>query len=168
MADPPRTPPLTRASVIEAHELIKPYIHLTPVVTSTTLSNLASSPRTTTNECIAQDSAPARPKIRLFFKCENQQRVGAFKARGAFHALARLSPEERRRGVITHSSGAGPSSRRGQRISYPHVKNHAARQVTMRKPWRWLRALTMSRRTLSCRPSRCRRRLQRRKAMGQK
>lgn len=46
----------------------------------------------------------------MFFKCENQQRIGAFKARGAFHALGRLIEEEgienvRRKGVTTHSSG---------------------------------------------------------------
>ncbi|KAK8255717.1 putative pyridoxal-phosphate dependent enzyme [Phyllosticta capitalensis] len=47
----------------------------------------------------------AKPTMRLFFKCENQQRVGAFKARGAFHALSRLSDEQLARGVVTHSSG---------------------------------------------------------------
>ncbi len=55
---------------------------------------------------------PAKPTIRLWFKCENLQRVGAFKARGAFHALERLKREPgwaeaggRERGVVTHSSG---------------------------------------------------------------
>jgi hypothetical protein len=43
--------------------------------------------------------------MNLFFKCENFQRVGAFKARGAFHAVLRLSDEERARGVVTTSSG---------------------------------------------------------------
>jgi len=61
-----------------------------------------------------QDGIPsslkANPTIRLFFKCENQQKIGAFKARGAFHAILRLIEEEglenvRRRGVVTHSSG---------------------------------------------------------------
>ena len=41
----------------------------------------------------------------MFLKCENLQRVGAFKFRGAYNAVSRLSDEERRRGVITHSSG---------------------------------------------------------------
>ncbi|KAI9845202.1 MAG: Bifunctional acetohydroxyacid reductoisomerase [Thelocarpon superellum] len=49
-------------------------------------------------------SSPS-PKIKLFFKCENYQRVGAFKVRGAFHALARLSDETAAKGVVTHSSG---------------------------------------------------------------
>ncbi|RYP46788.1 hypothetical protein DL768_007077 [Monosporascus sp. mg162] len=55
---------------------------------------------------------PANPTIRLWFKCENLQRVGAFKARGAFHAVERLRREPgweegggRERGVVTHSSG---------------------------------------------------------------
>src|SRR5207237_5121009 len=41
----------------------------------------------------------------VFVKCENLQRGGAFKFRGAYNALSRLSPEERRRGVVTFSSG---------------------------------------------------------------
>jgi threonine dehydratase len=41
----------------------------------------------------------------LFFKCENFQRAGAFKFRGAFNAIAALSDEQRRRGVVTYSSG---------------------------------------------------------------
>ncbi len=41
----------------------------------------------------------------LFFKCENLQKIGAFKARGATNAVALLSDEEAKRGVVTHSSG---------------------------------------------------------------
>jgi threonine dehydratase len=106
--------PLTRASVIAAHELIKPHIHFTPVQTNTTLSNLASTPQTT--EALKgtpwEGHDPAKPKIHLFFKCENFQRIGAFKVRGAFHAVKRLIERDsegiegvRRRGVVTHSSG---------------------------------------------------------------
>ncbi|KAG0130414.1 tryptophan synthase beta subunit-like PLP-dependent enzyme [Tuber indicum] len=82
--------PLTRESVLEAHALIKSRIHRTPVFTSTTLSKLASSGDTNVN---------------LLFKCENLQKIGAFKIRGATHALARLTDEELRKGVVTHSSG---------------------------------------------------------------
>ncbi|HEY3119010.1 MAG TPA: threo-3-hydroxy-L-aspartate ammonia-lyase, partial [Vicinamibacteria bacterium] len=46
-----------------------------------------------------------RTGARVFFKCENFQRAGAFKFRGAYNALARLSPDQRRRGVLTYSSG---------------------------------------------------------------
>ncbi len=42
---------------------------------------------------------------RVYFKCENFQRVGAFKFRGAYNAISRLSERERTAGVITHSSG---------------------------------------------------------------
>ena len=49
--------------------------------------------------------ADARANARLFFKCENLQRAGAFKFRGAYNALSRLSPDERRRGVLAFSSG---------------------------------------------------------------
>ncbi|KAI7075167.1 tryptophan synthase beta subunit-like PLP-dependent enzyme, partial [Hortaea werneckii] len=63
---------------------------------------------TTDNSTIA--SYTAKPTVRLFFKSENQQKIGAFKARGAFHALGRLIEENgidsvRARGVVTHSSG---------------------------------------------------------------
>ncbi len=101
------SPSLSRASILEAHELIRPYIHLTPVLTSTTISEIASSPQSL--EALRgtrfEGKAPAKPKIRLFFKCENFQKVGAFKARGAFHALLRLTDEELSKGVVTHSSG---------------------------------------------------------------
>ncbi len=101
MADLATTPPLTRDSVIEAHKLVKPHVHRTPVLSNRTLNALASTPRGGT-----------RPTMRLWFKCENMQRVGAFKVRGAFHAVERLKREPgwvegggREKGVVTHSSG---------------------------------------------------------------
>lgn len=113
MADPATSPPLTRASVQAARELIAPYVHHTPTLTNRTLTQVASTPRTREELARAgggweKVETPASPKLRLWFKCENLQRVGAFKARGAFHALGRLLQEEgfeRGRGVVTHSSG---------------------------------------------------------------
>ena len=112
MADLKTCPPLTRDSVVAAHALIKPHVHYTPVLTNTTLSETASTPRNLSGTRF-EGRTPARPKLRLWFKCENLQRVGAFKARGAFHALARLQKEPgwvdnggKERGVVTHSSGA--------------------------------------------------------------
>lgn len=111
-------PPLTRPSVVAAHELIKPHVHLTPVLTNTTLSQLASTPQAlegtrwaaTAGAGVAKE--PAKPVIRLWFKCENLQRIGAFKARGAFHAVERLKKDEKwveeggmEKGVVSHSSG---------------------------------------------------------------
>ena len=117
MADPSTAPPLTRASVQAAHELIKPYIHETPVLTNSTLNRLASTPRTPA-ELEGTEWAgrtPSKPVIRFWFKCENFQKIGAFKARGAFHAIERLKQEPgwvegggRERGVVTHSSGEPP------------------------------------------------------------
>ncbi|KAF2703288.1 tryptophan synthase beta subunit-like PLP-dependent enzyme [Pleomassaria siparia CBS 279.74] len=106
------SPQLTRSAVSAAHELIKEHIHLTPVQTNTTLSTLASTPQTA--EALKgtqwEGQTPAYPKIKLFFKCENMQRIGAFKVRGAFHAVKRLIEEQgleevQRKGVVTHSSG---------------------------------------------------------------
>ncbi|KAK5164929.1 uncharacterized protein LTR77_009594 [Saxophila tyrrhenica] len=127
MADLKTCPPLTRSSVQTAHKCIKQYIHETPVATCSTLNSLASTPQSercpSSGPNVAAEPAPhssatterasaytASPNVRLFFKCENQQRIGAFKARGAFHALGRLIEEEgidnvRRKGVCTHSSG---------------------------------------------------------------
>jgi len=114
MADPRNSLPLTRDSVIAAHELVKPYVHYTPVMTNSTITSLASTPQAlealTGTEWEGQK--PASPKIRIWLKCENLQKAGAFKARGAFHAVQRLMAEEgwvknsgREKGVITHSSG---------------------------------------------------------------
>ncbi|KAI1760436.1 tryptophan synthase beta subunit-like PLP-dependent enzyme [Hypoxylon sp. FL1150] len=108
MADPSTSPPLTRASVAGARELIKPFVHRTPVITSASLSALASAPSADRGK----GKGKAKPKLRLWFKCENFQKIGAFKARGAFHAIERLKKEPgwlagggAERGVVTHSSG---------------------------------------------------------------
>ncbi|KAE8135951.1 tryptophan synthase beta subunit-like PLP-dependent enzyme [Aspergillus pseudotamarii] len=103
---------LTPSKVHAAHTLIKPYIHRTPLLTNKTLNGIASTPQTpdALKGTPYEGQTPANPTIRFFFKCENLQRIGAFKARGAFHALLRLIEEKgeeevRRRGVVTHSSG---------------------------------------------------------------
>lgn len=127
MADLKTCPPLTRDSVQKAHKRIEPYIHRTPTVTNVTINQIASTPQSqrcpSSGPNVASEPAPhskdqngsaashtANPKVKLFLKCENQQKIGAFKARGAFHALWRLIEEEgienvRRKGVVTHSSG---------------------------------------------------------------
>ena len=71
--------------VIDAHERIKGLIHRTPVLSSTSINKMFNTS--------------------LFFKCENFQKVGAFKFRGATNAILSLSKEEADRGVGTHSSG---------------------------------------------------------------
>lgn len=75
----------TLDDMLEAHERIKPYIHRTPVLTSQFLNKLAG--------------------CEMFFKCENFQKAGAFKVRGASNAVFGLSEEEAKKGVCTHSSG---------------------------------------------------------------
>ncbi|WP_367105233.1 beta-hydroxyaspartate dehydratase BhcB [uncultured Psychrobacter sp.] len=75
----------TLDDMLEAHERIKPYIHRTPVLTSRVLNEMAG--------------------CELFFKCENFQKAGAFKVRGASNAVFGLSDEEAKNGVCTHSSG---------------------------------------------------------------
>ena len=76
---------LDLTAIRAAHERIRPYIHRTPVLTSTRL-----------------DAASGGS---LFFKCENFQKIGAFKARGATNAVFVLDDATARRGVATHSSG---------------------------------------------------------------
>lgn len=66
-------------------ERIQPHIHRTPVLTSTLIDELAQT--------------------ELFFKCENFQKMGAFKMRGATNAILSLPEEKRSKGVVTHSSG---------------------------------------------------------------
>ena len=73
------------ARLLAAREALAGRVHRTPVATSRTLDRMLGA--------------------HVFFKCENLQRVGAFKIRGATHAVGRLDPAERARGVIAYSSG---------------------------------------------------------------
>ena len=73
------------AAIRSARARIASYVHRTPVLTCSSLDDAAGA--------------------RLFFKCENFQKVGAFKARGACNAVFGLSDEAARAGVVTHSSG---------------------------------------------------------------
>ncbi|KAL1961414.1 hypothetical protein VTO42DRAFT_142 [Malbranchea cinnamomea] len=112
MTDPAHWLPLTGESVQSAYTLIKEYVYQTPVLTCKTLNRIASTPQTPESLVGTpyEGQTPAKPKINFFFKCENYQRIGAFKVRGAFHSVLRLiqtkgEEEVRKRGVITHSSG---------------------------------------------------------------
>jgi threo-3-hydroxy-L-aspartate ammonia-lyase len=71
--------------IAAARERLRGHAHKTPILTSRTLNKLAGA--------------------EVYFKCENFQRAGAFKFRGAFNAVSQLTPEERKKGVITFSSG---------------------------------------------------------------
>ncbi len=75
----------TYQDVLDAHERIRPHIHRTPVLTSSYFNELVGA--------------------ELFFKCENFQKAGAFKVRGASNAVFGLDDEMAKRGVATHSSG---------------------------------------------------------------
>jgi threonine dehydratase len=74
-----------KEDIIAAHERIKPFIHHTPVMTSQSINTMVGA--------------------ELFLKCENLQKVGSFKYRGATNAVLSLTDEERKNGVATHSSG---------------------------------------------------------------
>lgn len=76
---------ITAQHINEAHDRIRPYIHRTPILTCNTIDQLAGAS--------------------LFFKCENFQKIGAFKIRGGMNAVLSLTPEERSKGIATHSSG---------------------------------------------------------------
>ncbi len=91
----------TLQTIREAHERIGPFIHRTPVLSSTSLDGMAGA--------------------RVFFKCENFQKIGAFKIRGGMNAVLSLPAEALRNGVATHSSG-----NHAQAIAY------AAREVGTR------------------------------------
>lgn len=76
---------ITQEQIEQAHERIKPFIHRTPVLTSQTLNSISGA--------------------ELFFKCENFQKIGAFKIRGAMNAVLSLPKNELSNGIATHSSG---------------------------------------------------------------
>ena len=82
---PVSEPDVSYADITGAAALLAGVAHVTPVVTSRTID--------------------ARTAATVFFKCENLQRAGAFKFRGAYNALSRLDDAQRRRGVVTFSSG---------------------------------------------------------------
>jgi threonine dehydratase len=75
----------TLADIQEAHKRIKPFIHRTPVLSSRQINKIFNS--------------------EIYLKCENFQKVGAFKFRGATNAVLQLSDEAKKYGVIAHSSG---------------------------------------------------------------
>src|SRR2546421_2945374 len=77
--------PLSWAAILEAHARIAPRIHRTPVLTSASLD--------------------AQTGARLFFKCDNFQKTGSFKIRGATNAIFALADQEAARGIVTQSSG---------------------------------------------------------------
>nr|WP_199272311.1 threo-3-hydroxy-L-aspartate ammonia-lyase [Paraburkholderia acidisoli] len=79
------TLPITFEDVVAAHERLRGIAHRTPVLTSRT--------------------ANERTGAQVFFKCENFQRMGAFKFRGGYNAIAQFTPEQKAGGVITFSSG---------------------------------------------------------------
>lgn len=76
---------ITKEDIIKAQERIKSYIHHTPVMTCQSIDEEAG--------------------CQVFFKCENFQKVGAFKARGAMNAALSLTPDQLAKGLATHSSG---------------------------------------------------------------
>src|SRR5258708_6920559 len=99
----PDTTGVTFADVESAAKQIAGVAHKTPVATSRTINRHTGA--------------------ELFFKCENLQRAGAFKFRGAYNALSRLDADERRRGVVTFSSGnhAQAIALAGQLLDIPRV-----------------------------------------------
>lgn len=76
---------VSKEDMLACHKRIQPYIHRTPVLSSTALNEIAG--------------------CEIFFKCENFQKMGAFKMRGAINAILNLGEEQKARGVVTHSSG---------------------------------------------------------------
>jgi len=76
---------MNKETLIKVHNKVKPYIHKTPVLTSELINEIC--------DC------------KVYFKCENFQKMGAFKMRGATNAILNLTEEQRRKGVVTHSSG---------------------------------------------------------------
>jgi threo-3-hydroxy-L-aspartate ammonia-lyase len=85
MNAPDRPLAIDHADIAAAAERLAGHAHRTPVMTSRSVDERAGA--------------------RVFFKCENLQRIGAFKFRGAYNAMSRLSDEERSRGVLAYSSG---------------------------------------------------------------
>ncbi|EZH71404.1 serine dehydratase [Aquimarina atlantica] len=76
---------MQKEDLIQTHQRIEPYIHKTPVLSSRLIDEIVGAT--------------------LYFKCENFQKTGAFKMRGATNAIMQLTEEQKQKGVVTHSSG---------------------------------------------------------------
>lgn len=76
---------ISKEDILSAHERIKPYIHRTPVMTNQSINQMTG--------------------IQFYFKCENFQKIGAFKIRGGMNATLSLHAEQLKNGIATHSSG---------------------------------------------------------------
>ncbi len=76
---------ITLNAITQAHERIRPYIHRTPIFTNQTINDLAGAS--------------------IFFKCENFQKIGAFKARGGLNAILQVAANKEGKAITTHSSG---------------------------------------------------------------
>lgn len=76
---------MNKQELLDCYKRIEPFVHKTPVLTSTGINKIAG--------------------VSLFFKCENLQRAGAYKIRGATNAMLLLTDAQRKNGVVTHSSG---------------------------------------------------------------
>tara|TARA_R110000751_G_scaffold76576_1_gene154444 strand:- start:4067 stop:4315 length:249 start_codon:yes stop_codon:yes gene_type:complete len=76
---------MTKQNLLDCHTRIKPFVHNTAILTSRLIDREVNSS--------------------IFFKCENFQRAGAYKMRGATNAILQLSEEQKKCGVVTHSSG---------------------------------------------------------------
>lgn len=104
--------PPTVDDLLTAHERLRPLVHRTPVLTSSYIDS--------------------RCGANVYFKCENLQKIGAFKFRGAANAVFSLAPQELARGVVAHSSGnhaqalALAARLRGARATLVMPENSAA------------------------------------------
>ena len=76
---------ISKEDILSAHERIRPYIHRTPVMTNQSINEMTG--------------------IDFYFKCENFQKIGAFKIRGGMNATLTLSADQLKNGIATHSSG---------------------------------------------------------------
>ena len=76
---------MTKDDLIDCHNRIQPFIHNTPILTSRLVNNLVGAS--------------------VYFKCENFQKTGAYKMRGATNAIMQLTNDQKAKGVVTHSSG---------------------------------------------------------------
>ena len=126
---------ITYDDVAAAAQRLAGVAHRTPVLTSHT--------------------ADAQTGAQLFFKCENLQRMGAFKFRGAYNALAQFSPEQRRRGrgcIFFGQSRAGGRARRAADRDAGHDRDAARRAGDQDRGDAWLRCRGRALRPLYRRP----------------
>jgi hypothetical protein len=138
--------PITPDFVHRAHSMIQERVTKTPVLTSKALSNMA-----TLQVRPEEPLQKLRSPVELYFKCENMQKTGSFKFRGALNSVVSMSDEQLKRGLVTTSSGTTSCKNTLRNGTCSDLQQGITERPLERLHMSWLtRRVLQSQSTLSC------------------